>query len=400
MSRDDQGASRPNQPRPFDHSLHLMTLAGIQIRLDSSLLIIFALIVYSLGASVFPDWHRDWTFAMTWLTALSAGVLFFASVLLHELSHSLVARHYGIPVPRITLFLFGGMAEIEKEPETPKTEFLIAIAGPVASLCLGLAFAITGGLLAGPDFAARLAEDQAAALAALPPLATLSFWLGPINILLGLFNLVPGFPLDGGRVLRATMWWLLGDLHRATRIATDTGRLFGWCLMILGTLQALSGALLQGLWLLMIGWFLSHSATASYRELVMREMLRGVTVRDLMRSQFETVAVNRTVADFIDRQLLQNPQILWPVTEDGQLVGLATLEDVKDVPIEDRGHTVIGQVMRTDLSRLTLHPDMDANLAMSVLSLHNSPLAVVEGNKVIGLLSQFDASKWLLLHKR
>jgi Zn-dependent protease len=391
---------RSKPPVSLGRSLHLVTLAGIQIRLDSSLLIIFALLVYILGASVLPTWHPDWGFATKWSTAAVAGIFFFASVLGHELAHSLVAMHFGIPVPRITLFLFGGLAEIGKEPETPRTEFLIAIAGPLTSLFLGLLFSLLASVLAGPDFMELLSKDQAAALATLPPLATLLFWLGPINIVLGLFNLAPGFPLDGGRVLRAAVWWITGDLYRATRVASDSGRIFGWCLMLLGALQALSGTLLQGLWLVLIGWFLANAASASYKQLVVREMFRGITARDLMRSHFETVNVQQSVADFIDNQLLQSPQMLWPVIEEGNLVGLVSLREVKEIPGEDRPHTIIGQVMRTNLSGSTLPPETDANQAMQALNIHATPLAIVEGNKVIGLLSQADTMKWLVMHQR
>jgi Zn-dependent protease len=391
---------RAKQSRPLDHSLELGTVAGIQIRLDSSLLIIFALLVYILGGSVFPGWHPDWGAATRWLTAVVAGVVFFASVLAHELAHSLVARRFGLTVPRITLYLFGGLAEIEKEPETPRTEFLIAIAGPITSLALGAFFSFAGGALAGPGFAELWTEDQEAALATLPPLATLLFWLGPINIVLGLFNLVPGFPLDGGRVLRAVLWWVTGDLYRATRVASDAGRMFGWCLMALGAMQAFSGMVLQGFWLLMIGWFLANAASASYKQLIMREMFRGVTARDLMRTHFETIDAHQSVADFVDNYLLQSPQILWPVTDDGELVGLVTLGEVKGIPTADRPHTILGQIMHTKLSQFTLAPETDANQAMVALTLHNAPLAVVENNKVIGLLSQADTLKWVLLHQR
>jgi Zn-dependent protease/predicted transcriptional regulator len=400
MQSKDSGPRRSRQARPFDHSLKLGTVAGIEIRLDSSLLIIFALLVYLLAGSVFPNWHPDWNAGTCWLTAAVAVVLFFASVLAHELAHSLVAGHFGIPVPRITLFLFGGLAEIEKEPENPSTEFLIAIAGPLTSLALGLVFSVAAGALAGPEFAELWAEDSEAALATLAPLATLLFWLGPINIVLGLFNLVPGFPLDGGRVLRAVLWWITGDLYRATRVASDSGRMFGWALMALGAMQALAGAVLQGLWLLMIGWFLANAASASYKQLVMRDMFRGITARDLMRSHFETVDAHQSVADFIDNYLLQSPQILWPVTDGDELVGLVTLGEVKRIPNADRPDMILGQVMHTKLSQFTLAPETDANQAMVALSRHNAPLAVVENNRVIGLLSQADTMKWLLLHHR
>ena len=400
MIEHDSDPGRRRQPHAVNRGLRLGTLAGIEIRLDSSLIIIFALLVSILGGSVFPGWHPEWGTGIAWFTAAAAGILFFASVLLHELAHSMVAKHFGITVPRITLFLFGGLAEIQEEPRTPRTEFLVAVAGPVASLALGLLFTLLANNLAGPEFARLWPEDQEAALAQLSPAATLLFWLGPINILLGLFNLVPGFPLDGGRVLRAAIWWITGDLYRATRMASDAGRLFGWMLMVLGAVQVLSGLILQGLWLLMIGWFLANAASASYRQLLMREALKGVTARDLMRSRFETLHAGMAVADFVDNHLLQSPQILWPVVgEAGQLVGLITLEEVKSIPDADRRHVAVTQVMRTDLSALTLGPDTDASRTMLVLGSHSFPLAVVEDNRVIGLLSQVDAMKWLLLHQ-
>lgn len=401
MNRTDSGSSQPQGRAVTERNrgLRLGTVAGIEIRLDPSLLIIFMLLVYVLGGSVFPSWHPDWKFVTTWLTALLSGILFFGSVLAHELAHSQVAKRFGIPVPRITLFLFGGLAQIREEPETPGAEFLIAIAGPLISLALGLAFSFTGAALAGQEFAQRLADDPQTAMTTLSPAATLLLWLGPINIVLALFNLVPGFPLDGGRVLRAAVWWLTGDRHRATRAASTAGQMFGWFLMILGVLQALSGAVLQGLWLLLIGWFLSNTAAASYRQLVMHDIFRGVTARNLMRSRFETIRAQQSVEDFIDKHLLQSAQLLWPVIEDGRLVGLLTLQEVKQVPTADRDHTVVGQVMRTDLAQLTLSPDTGADQAMQELIVRDAPLAVIEGDKVVGLLSQNDTMKWLALHQ-
>ena len=187
---------------PF-RSLKLCSLMGIDIHLDASLIIVFVLVVWMLGGNLFPSWHPEWSATLSWMTALAAGVLFFISILLHELSHSVVARSFGIEVPRITLFLFGGMAEIEEEPKTPKSEFLIAIAGPLTSLFLGVVFSTLASRIAGSEFVNLFLVDEPAAMATLEPLPTLLFWLGPINILVGLFNLVPGFPMDGGRVLRA-----------------------------------------------------------------------------------------------------------------------------------------------------------------------------------------------------
>ncbi len=399
MNPDPAHSTGPDRPTPASRGLRLGALFGIEVRLDSSLILIFALIVYMLGGSVFPGWHPDWPAATTWLTAAAAGILFFASVLAHELAHSLVSRRFGIEVRRITLFLFGGLAEIQEEPRDPRAEFIIAIVGPMTSIAIGLLCISLGTWLAGAEAAGLFAEDQKAALAALSPGATLCLWLGPVNLVLGLFNMVPGFPLDGGRVLRALIWWLTGDQRRATRIASECGRYFGWFLMIWGVLQAVSGALMQGLWLVLIGWFLSNAASASYKQLLVRDLFKGVTARDLMRSRFESVSAQMRVGEFIDDHLLQSPQLLWPVEEDGRLIGLLTLQQVKGIPLEDRSTTTVGQVMRTDLAALTLHPDTDANQTLLALATHSSPLAVVEGNRVVGLLSQFDAMKWLQLHQ-
>lgn len=396
---------RPNRPPasnppPPGRGLRLGSLFGIEVRLDSSLMLIFALLVYLLGANVFPAWHPDWAAGTTWMTATAAGVLFFASVLAHELAHSVMSQRFGIEVRRITLFLFGGLAEIAEEPREPRAEFLIAIVGPLTSLAIGFICITVGSSLAGSDFSGALGENQEAALASLSPVATLMLWLGPVNIILGLFNMVPGFPLDGGRVLRAAIWWLTGDLQRATRVASESGRMFGWFLMILGVMQALSGMTFQGLWLVLIGWFLSNAASASYKQMVVNDVLKGVSARQLMRTHFETVDPHLRVEDFISGHLLQSSQLLWPVVEDEQLLGLITLQQVKDIPTDNRSLATVGQVMRTDLRALTLLPETDANSTLKTLGQHDTPMAVVENSRVIGLLAESDAMKWLLLNQR
>ena len=376
------------------------SLFGIDIFLDTSLLLIFALIVYVLGASVFPQWHPDWSSATRWLAAIAAGVLFFASLLAHELAHALMSRRFGVEVRRITLFLFGGMAEMEDEPREPRAEFMVAIVGPATSLALGFVFILAAVQLAGPEFTDRLVTDREAALAGLSPLATVLFWLGPVNAVLGIFNMIPGFPLDGGRVLRAAIWWLTGDLQRATRVASSVGRMFGWALIFLGVLQAVAGLLLQGLWLVLIGWFLSNAASASYRMLVLRELLEGVRVRDMMRSHFHSIPAQMRVADFVENHLMQSPQLLWPVLEDERLIGLVTLEDVRSVPPGDRDQATVGQIMQTDVAARTLPPDTEARRAFERLDAGGQPMAVVDGGRCVGLVSAADAAKWLMLHQR
>jgi len=397
-----ESSNDPNQsPRQgmFSHSVKICRLFGIDICLDASVIIIFMLVVWVLGASVFPAWHPDWSTGLSWLTALAAGILFFISLLLHELAHSVVARYYGIPVPRITLFMFGGVSEMRQEPTSPKTELWVAIVGPAMSLLLGFVFTGLANGLAPPEFAELLIEDQQAALASLSPLPTLLFWLGPVNFLLAIFNLVPGFPLDGGRVLRAALWWITGSLDKATRWAASSGRVFGWLLMFLGALQVLSGAF-QGLWLVLIGWFLTSAASSSYSQMMMRRTLQGQRVGDVMRTQFESVEVSTPVAEFIDHYLLKSSQRLWPVTKDGVLVGFATLEIIQDLAAGERESYRLGDIMHTDIEAMTVEAGADAMQALEGLTLRDTPMAVIRGDEVVGLVSQDDVLKWLTLHQR
>lgn len=399
MSQNDPKPSKPESSTSFTHSTRIGSLFGIDVYLDASVIIIFALVVWILGGNVFPSWHPDWGLGVSWTTGLMAGLLFFLSLLLHELAHSVVARSYGIPVPRITLFMFGGVSEMQEEPTSPKQEFWIAIVGPAMSLLLGLVFTALASALAPPDFGAMLVEDQQAALASLAPLPTLLFWLGPVNFILAIFNMVPGFPLDGGRVLRAGLWWMTGNLEQATRWAATGGRIFGWVLMLIGALEVLSG-MFQGLWLILIGWFITSAASSSYSQLLMRRTLQGCRVADVMRTHFETVDADLTVAEFIDDYLLKSSQRLWPVTSDDRLAGFASLETIQEIEPADRPGKRLRDIMRTDVEKLTVPANADAMKAMERMSYGSMPMAVVRGDAVVGLLSQEDMVKWLTLHPR
>ncbi|HSG88777.1 MAG TPA: site-2 protease family protein [Pseudomonadales bacterium] len=380
--------------------LRIGALFGIEIRLDLSVLLIFALIVYSLANGVFPGWHPDWSAGLRWGTALAAGLLFFASLLAHEFSHSVVAQAYGIRVPRITLFLLGGVSELSAEPRTPRTEFLMAIAGPLMSLALGIVFSLIGMRVAGTQTAEALVEDQAAALAALSPLATMLLWLGPVNLMLAVFNMVPGFPLDGGRVLRALLWWLTGDQLRATRWASGTGRLFGWALMATGIFSVASGQGLGGLWLVLIGWFLSSAAQSSYTQLWLKQSLARLRVADLMRTHFETTTPRTPLTVFVDEQLLRGQQTLWPVLDGSGLVGWIRQADVARLSEADRMRLRVDDVMQTRESLETLTPDTPGDEAFGQLaSAPEAPVAVLDGGEVVGLLGSADILRWLHLHQ-
>ncbi|MFV2090326.1 MAG: site-2 protease family protein [Pseudomonadales bacterium] len=381
-------------------SLHLFTLFEIEIRLDHSVMFIFGLIVYSLGTGVFPDWHPQWQAVTAWLTALGAGLLFFASLLAHELSHSLVARRYGIRVPRITLFLFGGMAEIESEAETPAAEFTIAIAGPLMSLAIaiGCMFVVANAL--GTTALEQVVSDPERGMEALNPLLTISLWLGSVNFMLAIFNMVPGFPLDGGRVARAIIWRVTGDRMRATRQASTAGKWFGWIIMGLGLWELLALKSIGGLWLILIGWFLSHLATQSYVQAFTQRILEPLKVRDIMRTHFESVPVEMNVGEFVNDCLLKSNQMLWPVMEGGRCIGTVSLDEVLPLPVEDRQSTGLRQILRSLDDSGALDADMPATDASNVLAGYgDGAVPVVQSSEVVGLLRGSDILKWLTINQ-
>jgi Zn-dependent protease len=381
--------------------IHVGSLFGVRLIADWSVLIIFALILVNLGVGVLPNWHPDWPAWLVWSTALAAALLFFASIVAHELSHALVARRNGIPVRRITLFLFGGMAHMEREPPTPRAEFLMAAAGPLMSLAIGVAATVTGALLAGDErFAAALRDDPAAALRALGPLTTLLLWLGPINVLLAVFNIIPGFPLDGGRVLRALLWSATGDMTKATRWASRAGQGVAWALMAWGAFALLGGASLQGIWLLLIGWFLNNAARQSYRQLLLRESLRDVPLERVMRTRFRTLPPDVDLDRLVREELMAADQRAFPVVaDDGRLVGLVCLEDVRKVPHPRWGETRVAAIM-TPLDRLaTLAAGATAPDALELLGRRGvDQIPVVEDGRPVGLVRSQDLVTFLSLH--
>lgn len=381
--------------------LKLFQVFGIEIRLDVSVAIIFALIVYSLAAGLFPQWHPDWDALTAWSTALVAGLLFFASLLAHELAHSLVARRFGIRVPRITLFLFGGVAEIESEAKTPGAELIIALAGPLMSAVLGLSFTglATGSL--DPEVLARLVEDPDVAMASVSPGITACVWLGSVNMMLAIFNLIPGFPLDGGRVFRALVWRVTGNPLQATRWAATTGKYFGWILMGIGLWNLLAHKSFGGLWLMLIGWFLSHLATASYAQTLAQHTLSALRVRDVMRTRFDRVPGGATLEDFVEEYLLRSTQILWPVDGPGGIVGAISFDDVAAVPVGERGRTSVSSVMTPIAKLRVLDSSTVATDALNMLMrAQDRPTLVVDGQRVVGLIRASDIMRWVLLHQQ
>jgi Zn-dependent protease len=384
--------------------LRLGRIAGIEIHADWSLLIIFLLIANSLALGLFPEWHPDWGPGLIWATAVGAAAALFASVLAHELSHALVGRAWGITVRRITLFVFGGVAQMEQEPPNWRAELWMAIVGPVTSAVLGVLSFFAAGVSVGPT-EAELA-DPARLFASLGVGGTLLLWLGQVNLALAAFNLVPAFPLDGGRVLRALMWGASGDLRRATRWASGVGQAFAWFLMATGVammlgarVPLLGGGLVGGLWVAFIGWFLNNAAALSYRQLVIREALRDVPVSRLMLTQIATVPPELSVSALVDRHLLRSDQRAFPVVADGRLEGMVCLREVRKLDRAAWDKTAVRDIMVPADKLASASPQEDAGEVLSRLAAKDlNQLPVLEDGRVRGLVRREDILKWLALY--
>lgn len=386
------------------NGFRLGRVAGIDVQVDWSLLIIFTLVTFSLGAGVFPTWHPNWSPGLIWLTALVAALLFFASVLVHELSHALVGRLRGIDVKRITLFIFGGVAHMEREPEAWRAELWMAAVGPITSLILGAMFLFLGGLAAGDvEFDPEKPERM---LASLGPVATLLLWLGPINIILGVFNLIPGFPLDGGRVLRAILWGVSHDLRLATRWASRIGQLVAWIFIAVGVAMMFGArvpffgtGLMSGLWLAFIGWFLNNAALMSYRQLLVRESLEDVPVSRIMQSHFVSVRPDMTISQFVDEHLMSSDQRAFPVMEADRFIGLVCLQDIRTLGRENWPQERVRDIMTPVSSLAQIAPSVDAADALLMLSRNNvNQLPVVEHGQLRGLIRREDILRLLSLY--
>jgi Zn-dependent protease/CBS domain-containing protein len=387
----------------MNRGLYIGRIFGINIHIDWSWILIFLLVTWSLAAGLFPAWHPDWSMGLRWGVGVAASLLFFASILLHELSHSLVAKARGLPVRRITLFLFGGMSNIEREPPTPKTEFLMAVVGPITSILLGMIFlALAAFSIASSDITGG---DPQSVARRLGPVTTLLAWLGPINIILGIFNLIPGFPLDGGRILRAALWGWTGDLRRATAWAAGIGRLTGWMFIAAGIAMSLGArlpffgtGLISGLWLIFIGWFLNSAAASSYQQTVVRNILEDVPVFRLMRLNVPTVTPSLPVSHLVYDYVMGADERAFPVMEGDQLVGMVCMKDIRKVPREEWDRVTVGEIM-TDASHLdVVTASEDAGNALEKLTRRDVGQApVVENGRLVGLLRRRDILKWLEL---
>jgi Zn-dependent protease/CBS domain-containing protein len=374
---------------------------GISIHLDWSWIFIFLLVTWSLAVGVFPTWHPDWGPGLNWTVATLASLLFFASVLLHELAHSLVAKARGLPVRRITLFLFGGVSNLEREPPDPKTEFLMAVVGPITSIALGLIFLFLGGTVAGAM--SGMMDAPVETFSQLTPLSTLLLWLGPINIFVGLFNLIPGFPLDGGRILRSILWAATKNLRKAPRWAAGVGHVIAWLFIISGiamvfgaTVPFFGTGLINGLWLIFIGWFLNGAASKSYHQVVIQDLLEDVPVALLMRKNVPAVPPDLSVSNLVYKLILGTGESAFPVVLGDRIVGLVSLEDVRKVPRDAWDRTNVSDIMTRSEQLAVVTPQENVSEALNQLEQRDvRQVPVVQDGRLIGLLRRRDIMRWL-----
>ena len=357
----------------FTGGIPLGRFFGISVRLHWSWFIIFGLVTWSLADFFFPDAYPGWSTSTYVITGLATSLLFFASVLVHELAHSLVATAAGIPIHSITLFILGGVSRITKEPEEPGVEFRVALSGPLTSL-------VIGGVFWGIWFAVRNVNE---------PVAALSLWLGWINVVLAVFNLLPGFPLDGGRVLRSVLWWRSGSLRNATRNASAVGRVIGYLLIFGGIFLVFFGNWITGLWLAFIGWFLENAAVGSYRQLALQDQLRGHTVGEVMVRECQTVSPDLTVERLVQEHILPAGRRCFPVVENSRALGLVTMHNVKAVPRDRWSTRRVGDVM-TPMDKLKWVPSgQDLSDVLQLMTAEDvNQLPVVENSNVIGMVAR------------
>lgn len=357
--------------------IKLGRIFGVAVGLHYSWIIIALLVTLSLRSQFAVD-HPNWDVSTIWAIAIITGLLFFVSILLHELSHAAVAKLRGIPVRAITLFALGGVAQIEKDAADAKSEFWMGIIGPITSIAIGLVCLVLASLL-GWNFPT---ESNT------PP-AAMFMWLGYINIALAIFNLIPGFPLDGGRVLRAVIWWVTGDANRSTRIAAGVGQLVALGFIMMGIWRFFSGAGFGGLWIAFIGWFLLEAARASGAQVEITERLTGVKVGDVMAQQFPVVDANSNLQTFVQDHLLPTGHRCFVVLEQGTPAGIITPHEVKAIDRARWPYTTVGDVMRSLESLRTMSPERPVAEALEMMGREDvNQMPVVQEGKLTGIISR------------
>lgn len=364
--------------------LVLFNIGGFAVKIDWSWVILAFLIAWTLAEGVFPSLYTGLPTLTYWWMGLAGLGGLFLSILLHELSHSIVARYYKVPIRGITLFIFGGAAELDDEPHSPQIEFRMAIVGPIVSLGLAGIFYV----------ATLIGEGSGWSDATLGVVR----YLMSLNIVLAVFNLIPGFPLDGGRVLRAMLWHRWRDLHRATRVASKAGVWFALLLMGLGVVSILGGDLGTGLWWTLIGLFLRNAAASSYYDLRTRELMRSRKVRDFMSGSPIAVSPGSSIQQFVDEFVLRYHHEFFPVVENGRIIGSISLAQVRRLARDAWSSATVGDVLVPLSDENAIEAEVGAIAALRAMQRHKSSrLMVVDGGILVGILALKDLLKILSL---
>lgn len=361
----------------FGKGITLVKLFGFKVKIDLSWLILGLLITWTLAQGLFPYFYKGLQTATYWVMGIAGALGLLVSIVFHELWHSLIARKFGLPMRGITLFIFGGVAEMTDEPPSPRAEFFMAIAGPLSSVVLGL------GLFGIFFLGINTGWPR--------PVTGVVSYLAFLNLLLAGFNLLPAFPLDGGRVLRSVLWGWKDNIRWATQIASKIGGFFGIALIMVGVLEVFLGNFIGGVWLAVIGLFIRGASHSAYQQMIVRRALEGEKVRRFMKSDPITVPPSLSVKDLVENYIYKHHFKMYPVVDDGQLMGCITLGQVKSVPLEERNRHYIRELAEECSAKNTIGPDDDAMKALTTMSrTHSSRLMVVEGNQLVGVISLKD----------
>ena len=369
----------------FGKRIPLFKLFGFKVQMHTSLLILALFITWSLATSAFPTWFKGFSVLTYWLMGIAGALGLLISIVFHEFCHSIVARKYGLPMRGITLFIFGGVAEMKHEPPSAKAEFMMAVAGPVSSLLLGgFAYLLHKGIGIYPPAT---------------PIASVLKYLAFLNVILACFNLLPGFPLDGGRILRSILWGIKKDLEWATRIASGLGSAFGVLLIALGLFAAFTGDILGGIWMCLIGLFLRAASKTSYRQLILTTRIKGEKVKSLMQSEAIHVPTSITIEELVRNYSYKYHQKIFGVVNDNQLlIGCVIIDQIKQIPKEQWSVQKVGDITQKLSYKNTIPADADALEAFSSMTGNsNKHLIVVEEGQAVGTISLEDVLKFVSL---
>jgi len=368
----------------FERRISLFSLFGFKVKLDISWFILAILIAWSLATGVFPNYFGGLGTTTYWWMGIAGAIGLFVSIVFHEFCHSIVARYYGLSMKGITLFIFGGVAEMEDEPQSPKVEFLMALAGPLSSVLLSGIFYLLG--MAGKN-------------AGLPvSVSGVLVYLSWINLILAGFNLVPAFPLDGGRILRSILWGMKHNLRWATHVASSLGSAFGILLIVLGIVSFISGNFIGGLWYFLIGMFVRRASQMSYRQLIIRKALAGEHVERFMKPEPVTVSPTLTVSELVQNYFYKYHYKMFPVLENGRVKGCISTREVKQIPHDQWNNYKIAGLVKPCSRENTVSLHEDAIKALALMnSTQNSRLMVLDGDKLAGIVTLKDLLQFLAL---